>query len=142
MQQPTKGDIYMSDYQDALNKRKAQRATKVKGPNSLAGWVKEGKGFLTRGMDVVLDKVNDKLEDFVPSDPEARVQKEVVNKIERDELVEKFSTAGRAFGNKIATVGGTTGSAAWSFIKGATGAVSAEAKARLEQLDDKDSTNQ
>jgi len=125
----------MSDYQDALNKRKAQRSTKVDGPNSFTEWVKEGKGFLTRGMDVVLDKVNDKLKDIAPSDPEARVQKEIVNKVERDELVEKFSTAGRAFGGKIATVGGTTGAAAWSFIKGATGAVSAEAKARLEQLD-------
>ena len=125
----------MSNYQDALNKRKAQQATKADGSSSFKEWATEGIGFLKRGMNVALDKVNDKLEEVAPSDPEARVQKEIVNKVVRDELIEKFSTAGRAFGGKIATAGGTAGAAAISFLKGATGAVSNEAKARLEQID-------
>jgi hypothetical protein len=125
----------MSSYQDAVNKRAAQKASQVEDAGSFTDWVSNGKGFLTRGMNVALDRVNNTLEGIAPSDPEQRIQKEVATKVERDELIEKFSTAGRAFGGKIATIGGTTGVAAWSFLKGATGAVSPEAKARLDKLD-------
>ena len=125
-----------NDYQDAINKRKQQAAANTAtGDTSLTEWAKEGWGFIKRGINVVSDKVGDQLEKVAPSDPELRVQKEVVDKVNRDELMQKAGHAGRALGNKISSVGGAGLSAGTAFLKGALGAVSSEAKARLDEID-------
>ena len=81
------------------------------------------------------DKVGDQLEKVAPSDPETRIQKEVVDKVNRDELMQKAGHAGRALGNRISSLGGAGISAGTAFLKGALGAVSSEAKARLDEID-------
>ena len=125
-----------NDYQDAINKRKEhQTSNSGTGDSSLTDWAKDGWGFIKRGINIVSDKVGEQVEEVVPSDPEARVQKEVVNKVHRDEIMQKAGHAGRAFGHKVSSVGGASISAATAFFKGALGAVSTEAKARLDAID-------
>ena len=126
----------MSKYDDAVNTRKAQNAANsTPGDSSLTDWAKEGLGFINRGIGLVTSKVGDQIEKVVPSDPEVRLQKEVVDKISRDELINKASHAGKALGNKINSVGGSAVFAGVSFLKGALGAVSNEAKARIAEID-------
>ena len=125
----------MSTYDDAVNKRKAQTAANTTSDTSLTDWARDGWGFINRGINLVTSKVGDQIEKVVPSDPEERLQKEVVDKISRDELINKASHAGKALGNKINSVGGSAVFAATSFLKGALGAVSAEAKARIADID-------
>lgn len=124
-----------NDYQDAINKRNQHKSTNSASDTSLSEWAKEGWGFIKRGIDVVSDKVGDQLEKVAPSDPETRIQKEVVDKVNRDELMQKAGHAGRALGNRISSLGGAGISAGTAFLKGALGAVSAEAKARLDEID-------
>ncbi len=124
-----------NDYQDAINKRNQHNSTNSTSDTSLSEWAKEGWGFIKRGIDVVSDKVGDQLEKVAPSDPETRIQKEVVDKVNRDELMQKAGHAGRALGNRISSLGGAGISAGTAFLKGALGAVSAEAKARLDEID-------
>ena len=127
----------MSKYDDAVNKRKAQNAAnQASGDTSLTEWAKDGWGFISRGINIVSSKVGEQIEKVAPSDPEARVQQEVVNKVRRDEVANQASAAGAALGAKIGQVGGATVSAATSFFKGALGAVSKEAKARLGDIDE------
>ena len=129
-----------NDYQDAINKRNQQTTSNSSTDASLSEWAKEGWGFIKRGINVVSDKVGDQLEKVAPSDPELRVQKEVVDKVNRDELMQKAGHAGRALGNRISSLGGAGISAGTAFLKGALGAVSAEAKARLDEIDGVDNT--
>tara|TARA_Y100000593_G_C4284606_1_gene324712 strand:- start:885 stop:1322 length:438 start_codon:yes stop_codon:yes gene_type:complete len=124
-----------NDYQDAINKRNQQTTSNSSTDASLSEWAKEGWGFIKRGINVVSDKVGDQLEKVAPSDPELRVQKEVVDKVNRDELMQKAGHAGRALGNRISSLGGAGISAGTAFLKGALGAVSNEAKARLDEID-------
>ena len=124
-----------NDYQDAINKRSQHNSTNSSSDASLSEWAKEGWGFIKRGIDVVSDKVGDQIEKVAPSDPETRVQKEVVDKVNRDELMQKAGHAGRALGNRISSLGGAGISAGTAFLKGALGAVSSEAKARLDEID-------
>lgn len=124
-----------NDYQDAINKRNQHNSTNSASDASLSEWAKEGWGFIKRGIDVVSDKVGDQLEKVAPSDPETRIQKEVVDKVNRDELMQKAGHAGRALGNRISSLGGAGISAGTAFLKGALGAVSSEAKARLDEID-------
>jgi len=125
----------MSEYDNAINKRKAHNAS-ASNNTSILDWAKEGVNLVSHYTGVAKDVVKDQLEKVAPSDPEARIQKEVVSKVNRDELIQQFESAGRAFGSKVATAAGTTGSAAWAFLKSASGQISTEAKARLETLDD------
>ena len=126
----------MSKYDDAVNKRKAQNAANTTpGDSSLTDWAKEGWGFINRGIGLVTSKVGDQIEKVAPSDPEERLQKEVTDKISRDEIINKASHAGKALGNKINQVGGSAVFAGVSFLKGALGAVSNEAKARIAEID-------
>ena len=124
-----------NDYQDAINKRNQHNTTSSATDASLSEWAKEGWGFIKRGINVVSDKVGDQLEKVAPSDPEVRVQKEVIDKVQRDEIMQKAGHAGRALGNKISSLGGAGISAGTAFLKGALGAVSNEAKARLDEID-------
>ena len=125
----------MSEYDNAVNKRRAHKSASV-GNTSILDWAKEGVNLVSHYTNVAKDVVKDQLEKVAPSDPEARIQKEIVSKVNRDELIQQFESAGRAFGSKVATAAGTTGSAAWAFLKSATGQISTEAKKRLEMLDD------
>ena len=125
----------MSTYDDAVNKRKAQTAANTTSDTSLTDWAKDGWGFINRGINLVTSKVGDQIEKVAPSDPEERLQKEVTDKISRDEIIDKASHAGKALGNKINQVGGSAVFAGVSFLKGALGAVSNEAKARLAEID-------
>ena len=124
-----------NDYQDAVNKRKQHTASNTAADTSLTDWAKEGWGFIKRGINVVSDKVGDQIEKVAPSDPEERIQREVVSKVQRDEIMQKAGHAGKALGTKINSVGGTAVTAGISFLKGALGAVSPEAKARLDEID-------
>ena len=125
----------MSKYDDAVNQRKAQNAANTTNDTSLTDWAKDGWGFINRGINIVTSKVGEGIEKVAPSDPEERIQREVVDKVKRDEMLAKASHAGKALGNKINSVGGTAVSAGFSFLKGALGAVSPEAKARLDEID-------
>lgn len=126
----------MSNYDDAVQKRAAQKAAKtVTSDTSILDWAKQGVNIVSHYVDSAKTAVKNQVEKVAPSDPEARLQKEIVDKVNRDELIDQFESAGRAFGSKVATAAGTTGSAAWAFLKSATGQVSTEAKARLESLD-------
>jgi hypothetical protein len=125
----------MSEYDNAINKRRAHKSASIAN-TSILDWAKEGVNLVSHYTGVAKDVVKDQLEKVAPSDPEARIQKEVVSKVNRDELIQQFESAGRAFGSKVATAAGTTGSAAWAFLKSASGQISTEAKARLETLDD------
>tara|TARA_B100001250_G_scaffold317931_1_gene280428 strand:- start:889 stop:1323 length:435 start_codon:yes stop_codon:yes gene_type:complete len=124
-----------NDYQDAINKRNQHTNTNTNADTSISEWASEGWGFIKRGINVVSDKVGEQLEKVAPSDPEARVQKEVIDKVQRDEIMQKAGHAGRALGNKISSLGGAGISAGTAFLKGALGAVSNEAKARLDEID-------
>ena len=124
-----------NDYQDAINKRKSHTDANSTSDTSLTDWAKDGWGFINRGINIVSDKVGEQLEKVAPSDPEARVQKEVIDKVKRDEIMQKAGHAGRALGNRISSVGGAGITAATAFFKGALGAVSSEAKARLDEID-------
>jgi len=130
----------MSNYDEAVRKRAAQKASNTVGSKSLLDWAKDGVSILGHYRDVASEAVTTKLETIAPSDPEARIQKEVVDKVNRDELIDQFESAGRVFGSKIATVAGTTAGAGWAFLKSAVGQVSKEAKSRLDELDGPDST--
>jgi len=125
----------MSEYDNAVNKRRAHNSASASSNTSILDWAKEGVNLVSHYTGVAKDVVKDQLEKVAPSDPEARIQKEVVSKVNRDELIQQFESAGRAFGSKVATAAGTTGSAAWAFLKSATGQISTEAKTRLESLD-------
>ena len=124
-----------NDYQDAINKRNQHNTSNSATDASLSEWAKEGWGFIKRGIIVVSDKVGDQIEKVAPSDPEERIQREVVSKVQRDEIMQKAGHAGKALGNKINSVGGTAVTAGISFLKGALGAVSPEAKARIDEID-------
>ena len=130
----------MSNYDEAVRKRAAQKASNTVDSKSLLDWAKDGVSILTHYRTVASEAVTSKLETIAPSDPESRIQKEVVDKINRDELIDQFESAGRVFGSKIATVAGTTAGAGWAFLKSAVGQVSKEAKSRLDELDGPDST--
>jgi len=124
-----------NDYQDAIDKRNQHTNTNTNTDTSISEWASEGWGFIKRGINVVSSKVGDQIEKVAPSDPEARVQKEVIDKVQRDEIMQKAGHAGRALGNKISSLGGAGISAGTAFLKGALGAVSNEAKARLDEID-------
>jgi len=130
----------MSKYEEAVRTRAAKKASNTVDSKSLLDWAKDGVSILSHYRNVGSEYVTAKLETIAPSDPEARVQKEVVDKINRDELIDQFQSAGRVFGSKVATVAGTTAGAGWAFLKSAIGQVSKEAKARLNDLDGPDTT--
>ena len=125
----------MSNYDEAVQKRAAHKAAKTTSDTSILDWAKQGVDIVSGYVGTAKTAVKRQVEKVAPSDPEARIQKEIVDKVNRDELIDQFESAGRAFGSKVATAAGTTGSAAWAFLKSATGQISAEAKSRLESLD-------
>ena len=131
-----------NDYQDAINKRKSQTASNTAADTSLTDWAKDGWDFIKRGVNIVSEKTGDVIEKVAPSDPEERIQREVVSKVNRDEMLAKAGHAGKALGNKINSVGGTAVSAGISFLKGALGAVSPEAKARIDAIDGNDTPSE
>ncbi len=106
----------MSKYDDAVNKRKAQNAAnQSSGDASLKEWASDGLGFIKKGINIVSSKVGESIEKVAPSDPEARVQQEVVNKVRRDEVANQAAAAGAALGTKIGQVGGATVSGEGNF---------------------------
>ena len=79
----------MSEYDNAVNKRRAHKSANVAN-TSILDWAKEGVNLVSHYTGVAKDVVKDQLEKVAPSDPEARIQKEVVSKVNRDELIQQF----------------------------------------------------